>query len=87
MVQIVESTIGRRYGGWFIRNTEHALKVYDTIKSSPLPISKTAVPAPAENAAPTAAASTSAPAGSALKAQGGAKPVWGAPAKSVRLAA
>lgn len=86
MVQIVESTIGRRYGGWFIRNTEHALKVYDTIKSSPLPISKTAVPAPAENGAPAAAAPT-ATAGSALKAQGGAKPVWGAPAKNVRIAA
>lgn len=87
MVQIVESTIGRRYGGWFIRNTEHALKVYDTIKSSPLPISKTAAPAPAENAAPAATASAAAPAGSALKAPGAAKPVWGAQPKSVRLAA
>lgn len=38
MVHIVESTIGRRYGGWFIRNTEHAQRVLDNIRSSPLPI-------------------------------------------------
>lgn len=37
MVHIAESTVGRRYAGWFIRNTEHAQRVYDTIKSSPLP--------------------------------------------------
>ncbi|ELU37037.1 eukaryotic translation initiation factor 3 subunit 6 [Rhizoctonia solani AG-1 IA] len=82
MVQIVESTIGRRYGGWFIRNTEHALKVYDTIRSSPLPISKTNVPeaeAQASAAAPSANGPTS---GSAPK----PKAAWGAP-KAVRLAA
>ena len=38
MVHIAESTVGRRYAGWFIRNTEHAQRVYDTIKNSPLPI-------------------------------------------------
>ncbi|KEP45784.1 eukaryotic translation initiation factor 3 subunit L [Rhizoctonia solani 123E] len=82
MVQIVESTIGRRYGSWFIRNTEHALKVYDTIRSSPLPISKTNVPA-VEAQASAAAATTNGPA------TGGApkpKTAWGAP-KTVRLAA
>ncbi|KAH7337932.1 eukaryotic translation initiation factor 3 subunit 6 [Rhizoctonia solani] len=82
MVQIVESTIGRRYGGWFIRNTEHALKVYDTIRSSPLPISKTNVPV-AETQASAAAPITNGPAaGSAAK----PKNAWGAQ-KTVRLAA
>lgn len=88
MVQIVESTIGRRYGGWFIRNTEHALKVYDTIRSSPLPISKTAASEPAANgSAPGAPANAATGSAAAPKPSGaGAKPAWGA-AKSVRLAA
>ncbi|KAG9123478.1 hypothetical protein FRC07_014884 [Ceratobasidium sp. 392] len=87
MVQIVESTIGRRYGGWFIRNTEHAIKVYDTIKSSPLPISKVAAtaPAPAESGAAASAGTGVSKPGTAATAAG-AKPAWGA-AKSVRLAA
>ena len=37
MVHITESTVGRRYAGWFIRNTEHAQRVYDGLKNSPLP--------------------------------------------------
>jgi len=41
-VVIAESTVGRRYGGWFIRNIEHAQRVFDGIRSQPLPISKTA---------------------------------------------
>ncbi|CEL54771.1 Eukaryotic translation initiation factor 3 subunit L OS=Ustilago maydis (strain 521 / FGSC 9021) GN=UM01228 PE=3 SV=1 [Rhizoctonia solani AG-1 IB] len=82
MVQIVESTIGRRYGGWFIRNTEHALKVYDTIRSSPLPISKTNIPV-AETQASAATLAANGPAtGSAPK----PKAAWGAQ-KTVRLAA
>lgn len=40
MVHVVESVINRKYGGWFIRNTEHAQRVYDALKASPLPISK-----------------------------------------------
>jgi translation initiation factor 3 subunit L len=84
MVQIVESTIGRRYGGWFIRNTEHALKVYDTIRSSPLPISKVAAPEPDGNA-PTAN-SAAAVTGSNVPKAPTAKSAWGA-AKTVRLAA
>lgn len=85
MVQIVESTIGRRYGGWFIRNTEHALKVYETIRSSPLPISKAAAPEPdgAGNVATTTG--NLAPGTSAQKASA-VKGVWGA-TKTVRLAA
>lgn len=42
MVHIVESVINRKYGGWFVRNTEHAQRVYDALKASPLPISKPA---------------------------------------------
>jgi translation initiation factor 3 subunit L len=40
MVHVVESTINRKYGGWFVRNTEHAQRVYDALKASPLPITK-----------------------------------------------
>jgi len=38
MVHITESIVGRRYAGWFIRNTEHAQRVYDGLKNSPLPV-------------------------------------------------
>ncbi|KAF8498290.1 eukaryotic translation initiation factor 3 subunit 6 [Gautieria morchelliformis] len=41
MVHIAESTVGRRYAGWFIRNTEHAQRVLDALRASPLPISTT----------------------------------------------
>lgn len=40
MVHVVESIINRKYGGWFVRNTEHAQRVYDALKASPLPITK-----------------------------------------------
>ncbi|EGN94376.1 hypothetical protein SERLA73DRAFT_188222 [Serpula lacrymans var. lacrymans S7.3] len=40
MVHIAESTVGRRYAGWFIRNTEHAQRVLDALRASPLPSSK-----------------------------------------------
>ena len=39
MAHIAESTIGRRYAGWFIKNNERAIRVLDDIKSSPLPSS------------------------------------------------
>jgi translation initiation factor 3 subunit L len=38
MVHISEVTVGRRFAGWFIRNTEHALRVLDGVKNSPLPL-------------------------------------------------
>ncbi|KAG9020031.1 hypothetical protein FS837_008644, partial [Tulasnella sp. UAMH 9824] len=48
MVHIVESTVGRRFAGWFIRNAEHTQRVLDNIKSSPLPVAKpSATPATA----------------------------------------
>lgn len=37
MVHITESTLGRRYAGWFIKNTERAQKILDDLKDMPLP--------------------------------------------------
>lgn len=39
MIHIAESTVGRRYAGWFIRNSEHAARVLDGLRASPLPVS------------------------------------------------
>lgn len=64
MVHIAESTVGRRYAGWFIRNTEHAQRVYDGLKNSPLPS------APKKSAHPTGGESQAAP---AVAAPGGPK--------------
>ncbi|KAI5117616.1 hypothetical protein M0805_001216 [Coniferiporia weirii] len=61
MVHIVEATVGRRYAGWFIRNTEHAQRVLDTMKATPLPKPPTA-PA-ADASAPAASISPPAKAG------------------------
>ncbi|TDL20576.1 hypothetical protein BD410DRAFT_750769 [Rickenella mellea] len=56
MVHIVESTVGRRYAGWFIRNTEHAQRVFNVIRKSPLPVAKPPAPTahvtPPQNAPP-----------------------------------
>ncbi|VDC03799.1 unnamed protein product [Peniophora sp. CBMAI 1063] len=57
MVHVAESTVGRRFAGWFIRNTEHAARVLDGVKGMPLP-SKPATQAPvapAESEKPTPA--------------------------------
>lgn len=60
MVHITESTVGRRYAGWFIRNTEHAQRVLDALRAAPLPAvpKPTGQPADAakDGAAPTSAA-------------------------------
>ncbi|KAJ7621160.1 eukaryotic translation initiation factor 3 subunit 6 [Roridomyces roridus] len=37
MVHIAESTMGRRYAGWFIKNTERTQKLLDDLKNQPLP--------------------------------------------------
>lgn len=37
VVSIVESTIGRRYGSLFIRNTEYAERIFDNLRATPLP--------------------------------------------------
>ncbi|KAF8201095.1 eukaryotic translation initiation factor 3 subunit 6 [Mycena galopus ATCC 62051] len=69
MVHIAESTVGRRYAGWFIKNTERTQKLYDDLKNQPLP------PAPknAASSAPTAAVSVDA---KAVK-TGPPKVAWG----------
>lgn len=38
MIHVAETTVGRRYAGWFIRNTEHAQRVLDTLRATPLPV-------------------------------------------------
>ncbi|KAI8970564.1 eukaryotic translation initiation factor 3 subunit 6 [Trametes punicea] len=75
MVHIAESTVGRRYAGWFIRNTEHAQRVLDTLRNAPLPIPPKAADAGKAGAAePTVAA----PAVSAAPTRTGGKQVaWG----------
>ncbi|KAI0030086.1 eukaryotic translation initiation factor 3 subunit 6 [Vararia minispora EC-137] len=47
MVHISESTVGRRFAGWFIRNTEHAQRVLDGVRASPLPAAPKPASAPA----------------------------------------
>ncbi|KAK7691455.1 hypothetical protein QCA50_004854 [Cerrena zonata] len=71
MVHIAESTVGRRYAGWYIRNTEHAQRVYDNIKNSPLPPAQR--PKPADPTQTT----QSAPAQAAAPKTGGPKVAWG----------
>ncbi|KAF9473472.1 eukaryotic translation initiation factor 3 subunit 6 [Pholiota conissans] len=71
MVHIAESTIGRRYAGWFIKNTERTQKILDDLKSMPLP-------APAKASAPTA--STPSTGDSTVQnkpVKAGAKVAWG----------
>ncbi|KAJ6567720.1 eukaryotic translation initiation factor 3 subunit 6 [Mycena vulgaris] len=67
MVHIAESTVGRRYAGWFIKNTERTQKLYDDLKNQPLP------------PAPKAAAASAAPAAAEAKAvrTGPPKVAWG----------
>ncbi|KAF8546864.1 eukaryotic translation initiation factor 3 subunit 6 [Imleria badia] len=45
MIHIAESTVGRRYAGWFIRNSEHAARVLDGLRASPLPSASVAAKA------------------------------------------
>ncbi|EPT04825.1 hypothetical protein FOMPIDRAFT_1112341 [Fomitopsis schrenkii] len=68
MVHIAESTLGRKYAGWFIRNTEHAQRVFDSLRNSPLPIP------PKTNALASKAAPESA---SAAPRTGGRTVAWG----------
>ncbi|THH16303.1 hypothetical protein EW146_g4306 [Bondarzewia mesenterica] len=69
MVHICESTVGRRFAGWFIRNTEHAQRVLDGLRNSPLPIAQKA---PAQSDAQETE-TKSAPQGQKKVAWGGAK--------------
>jgi len=72
MVHIAESTVGRRYAGWFIKNTERTQKILDDLKNLPLPVApKTATST--TNAPPAPEASSQRPART-----GGQKVAWGA---------
>lgn len=75
MVHIAESTVGRRYAGWFIRNTEHAQRVLDTLRNAPLPIAPKVAAAsqPTDAAAKGAEATPAAP----PTRTGGKKVAWG----------
>ncbi|KAF8066796.1 eukaryotic translation initiation factor 3 subunit 6 [Lyophyllum atratum] len=74
MVHITESTIGRRYAGWFIKNTERTQRIYDDLKNMPLP-------QPPKNAT-THTTAAQAPAGGEPQTKGprtgGQKVAWGA---------
>ncbi|KAH9950742.1 eukaryotic translation initiation factor 3 subunit 6 [Amylocystis lapponica] len=74
MVHIAESTVGRRYAGWFIRNTEHAQRVFDGLRNSPLPAPPKAAPRP-----PVAngAADAHTPSTPSAPRTGGQKVAWG----------
>jgi translation initiation factor 3 subunit L len=67
MVHVVEATFSRRYAGWFLKNSEHAARVYSQVRNSALPIpakaTPTTAPAPTGKAdgisnAPTPAATS-----------------------------
>jgi len=77
MVHIAESTVGRRYAGWFIRNTEHAQRVYDTIKNSPLPASGRGKPQPNGTAPSSEKPHNAAAAATSARPSGGQKVAWG----------
>ncbi|OSD07987.1 eukaryotic translation initiation factor 3 subunit 6 [Trametes coccinea BRFM310] len=72
MVHIAESTVGRRYAGWFIRNTEHAQRVLDTLRNAPLPI-----PSKPTEANKASKAESTAPAAQAPARTGGKQVAWG----------
>ena len=74
MIHIAESTVGRRYAGWFIRNTEHAQRVYDGLRAAPLPAAPNAS---AANANVSNAKKDTQPTSGGAK-TGGAKVAWGA---------
>jgi len=69
MLHIAESTVGRRYAGWFIKNTERTQRIFEDLRNTPLPA------APPQKAAPA----TSAPAEGGAKGPrtSGQKVAWG----------
>jgi translation initiation factor 3 subunit L len=71
MVHIAESTVGRRYAGWFIKNTERTQKILDDIKGMPLPV------APKPTGPTTAAPSQEAPTQNRAIRNTGQKVAWG----------
>ena len=84
MVHVVESVINRKYGGWFVRNTEHSQRVFDAFRASPLPISKVAATTAAAGAAGAVGAAGSVPEAKAAETK--AKPAWGGAGRKVEFA-
>ena len=64
MVHVEETTSHRRFAGFFIRNAEHAQRVFNTIRAAPLPIAsrktqgQTQTPGQGQQAGGAAAGST-----------------------------
>ena len=76
MVHIAESTVGRRYAGWFIKNTERTQRIFDDLRNTPLPAQPKVV-APAAFPASTAITnSTNAASESKGPRTGGQKVAW-----------
>lgn len=72
MVHITESTVGRRYAGWFIKNTERTQKILDDLKGVPLPSSRSSQGQQRQPQAADSAQQVNAP-----KAGGERKVAWG----------
>jgi len=83
MVHVVESVINRKYGGWFVRNTEHSQRVFDALRASSLPISKVAAAAAAAGAA---GAAGSAPEAKTAETKLKTGPAWGGAGRKVEFA-
>ncbi|KAG6815220.1 hypothetical protein H0H93_010526, partial [Arthromyces matolae] len=72
MVHITESTIGRRYAGWFIKNTERTQRIYDDLKHMPLP-----QPSKKTSSPTTATPTSTSDAQGKVPRTGGQKVAWG----------
>lgn len=78
MVHIAESTVGRRYAGWFIKNTERTQKILDDLKTMPLPIPpKSAGPTSFPNTTPGPVGGTETQATQRASRNAGHKVAWG----------
>lgn len=76
MVHVVEATVGRRYAGWFLKNSEHAARVYTQVRNSALPIPpRTAQAAPNGTAQPAGKAGPDGAAAAPAPATGGGRKV------------
>ena len=78
MVNIAESTVGRRYAGWFIKNTERTQKMLDDLRHAPLPIAKK--PEGAQSAQQQQQQQQQQQGQGQQKQRGGQKVAWGAKA-------
>jgi translation initiation factor 3 subunit L len=71
LVKVVEATVGRRYAGWFLKNAEHAARVYTQVRNGALPVR------PAGGAPPQKAQAQAPPKGDGAPKEG-KKVAWGA---------